>query len=397
MSRVRFGDPVACRLEPQGVTHASCLGGGGMAPPEDAVRRCDTWQPERIHPSRGAALDRSSPGATRLARVVTVFVAAACSSACGARTELAESRLVDASASDRAPVGAPNACASPPPEGGGLVDGGGAGFQSGNVYVAPLTDPIDPIVAGRRDPYLLRGTVISRTRLPATDRFNPVLWDISGASRDLWNAGITLSEAGPVALQPFAPRVITMSVRVPAGAVSARLSLRAASADNSLQSIASAADLITGAAPDGVRPPRARPAAIHPGPVAGRGQPPRRHRLRGTHPATERQQRDPVRVQLPHQRRERRGQLPLPRPVGRPDGALDAGRADPHRAGRRPRQRASLQGADHQLSARRHQHRVVRRRLCGEVRRRGDGADAVEIWCAFRSSVANRTSRRPVA
>jgi hypothetical protein len=195
-------------------------------------------------------VDRSSPRATRLARVVTVFVAAACSPACGARTDLSESRLVDASASDRAPVGAPSACAAPLPDGGGLVDGGGAGFQSGSVYVAPLTDPIDTIVAGRSDPYLLRWTVISRTRLPATYRFNPVVWDIRGASENLWNAGITLSDVGPVELQPFAPRVITMSVRVPAAAVSARLSLRAASADNSLQAIASAVDLIAGAAPE---------------------------------------------------------------------------------------------------------------------------------------------------
>jgi hypothetical protein len=101
--------------------------------------------------------------------------------------------------------------------------------------------------------------VISRTRLPATYSFSTVLRDITGASEAAWAAGITLSETGPVELQPFTPRVITMTVRVPAAAVSAKLALRAATAGNTIEKTGSAVDFVSGAAPE-VSDPRVRVA-----------------------------------------------------------------------------------------------------------------------------------------
>jgi hypothetical protein len=144
-------------------------------------------------------------------------------------------------------------------------------FQSGTVDVLTPTDAIGTIIAGRAEPYILNWTVISRTRLPATYSFNPVLRDVTGASEAAWTAGITLSETGPIELQPFAPRVIRMSVRVPAAAVSAKLSLRAATASNTIERTGSAVDFIAGSAPE-VSDPRVR-VALRPVPMLFQGAP----------------------------------------------------------------------------------------------------------------------------
>ena len=122
--------------------------------------------------------------------------------------------------------------------------------QSGNVVVQAPTDVLGTIVAGRPTPYVLRWTVIGRTRLPATYSFTTSVTDVVGATEALWRSGITLSETGPIELQPFQPRVITMSVLVPTGATAANLSLRAATSDQSLANGGSPIAFITGIAPE---------------------------------------------------------------------------------------------------------------------------------------------------
>jgi hypothetical protein len=123
-------------------------------------------------------------------------------------------------------------------------------FQSGNVVVEAPTDVLGTIVAGRPTPYVLRWPVISRTRLPATYSFTTSVTDVVGASEALWRSGITLSETGPVEMQPFIRRFVTMNVLVPTGATSANISLRAANADQSLANGGSPIAFITGSAPE---------------------------------------------------------------------------------------------------------------------------------------------------
>ena len=105
-------------------------------------------------------------------------------------------------------------------------------IQSGNVFVLAPGDALGTILVGNT--YTLRWKVISRTRLPATYSFTTSVTEVVGASETLWRNGISLSETGPVELQPFVERVVTMSVKVPAGATSANISMRAANADQSL-------------------------------------------------------------------------------------------------------------------------------------------------------------------
>lgn len=129
--------------------------------------------------------------------------------------------------------------------------------QGGNVVVTgPANDGLGTIVPGRPTPYVLRWTVVSRTNLPATYHFTPSVTNVVGATEAQWRSGITLSETGPIQLEPFQARIIAMNVLVPVGATSAYVSLRAASADQSLANGGSPIAFVAGSVPE-ISEPRA--------------------------------------------------------------------------------------------------------------------------------------------
>jgi hypothetical protein len=129
--------------------------------------------------------------------------------------------------------------------------------QGGNVVVTgPANDGLGTIVPGRPTPYVLRWTVASLTNLPATYHFTPSVTNVVGATEAQWRSGITLSETGPIQLQPYQARIVAMNVLVPVGATSAYVSLRAASADQSLDSAGSPIAFVAGSVPE-ISEPRA--------------------------------------------------------------------------------------------------------------------------------------------
>lgn len=117
--------------------------------------------------------------------------------------------------------------------------------QSGVLAIKSVGPALGTITVGTT--YSLIWQVIAAAKLPATCTFAPVVADVNGATVKAWTDNIQISQPGPIQLASGVPLLVTMTIKVPASAVSANISLGGASDDNIVKGSASPIAFIVGA------------------------------------------------------------------------------------------------------------------------------------------------------
>ena len=126
--------------------------------------------------------------------------------------------------------------------------------QGGLVVIFDQTPPLGEIIIGNS--YTLSWLVDSQTVLPVTYNFNLVFTDVTGATASLWLNGSSVNPTVPTQIRRGTPQLVTATVRVPEGATSAQVALRAESTDHAFSRTSATLGLTVGDTPN-VSDPRA--------------------------------------------------------------------------------------------------------------------------------------------
>lgn len=116
--------------------------------------------------------------------------------------------------------------------------------QSGILTVKSVGAALGTITIGTT--YSLVWQVIATAKLAATCTFTPIVTDVNGATTKAWTDNIQVGQPGPITLAQGAPLLVPMTVKVPAGAVSANISLGGSSDDGIVKGMASPIAFIIG-------------------------------------------------------------------------------------------------------------------------------------------------------
>lgn len=117
--------------------------------------------------------------------------------------------------------------------------------QSGTLAIKSVGPALGTITIGTT--YSLVWQVIAATKLPATFTFAPLVTDVNGATVKAWTDNIQIGTPGPVQLASGVQLLVTMTVKVPANAVSANISLAGTSDDTIVKGAASPIAFVIGA------------------------------------------------------------------------------------------------------------------------------------------------------
>ncbi|HEX8380605.1 MAG TPA: IPT/TIG domain-containing protein [Allosphingosinicella sp.] len=112
-------------------------------------------------------------------------------------------------------------------------------IPGGTVFVKYQGAPLPPIKVG--DTYNLVWRVVSQLNVPQTFTLAPLVTSVVGSSHSAWLAAIKLAPATDVTLEPGEFVDVTMTVKVPSGATSANINLRAESTTSSFEGQSSSA------------------------------------------------------------------------------------------------------------------------------------------------------------
>jgi len=143
--------------------------------------------------------------------------------------------------------------------------------QGGTTVILPQTPPLGQINIGQT--YSLSWLVDSQTVLPVTYTFSLVFTNVVGASVSAWQTLAQVTPSQPKEIHAGAPFLVTATVKVPNGATSAQVALKAESLDHAFVRTSDTLDFTVGQTP-AVSDPRVLltlPALI--GPFDSQGQP----------------------------------------------------------------------------------------------------------------------------
>src|SRR5438876_9730243 len=93
--------------------------------------------------------------------------------------------------------------------------------QSGVLAIKSVGPALGTITIGNT--YSIVWQVICASKLPATCSFTPVVTDVNGTTVKAWTDNIQVGTPGPIQMAPGAQLLVTMTVKVPASAVSANI------------------------------------------------------------------------------------------------------------------------------------------------------------------------------
>lgn len=116
--------------------------------------------------------------------------------------------------------------------------------QGGQVVIFDQTAPLGEIVIGNT--YDLSWMVDSQTVLPVTYNFSLVFSNVVGASVAAWQADSPITPSGAREIRRGTPQLVTARVKVPTGATSAQLALKAESADRAFSRTSDSLDFTVG-------------------------------------------------------------------------------------------------------------------------------------------------------
>jgi hypothetical protein len=120
--------------------------------------------------------------------------------------------------------------------------------QGGLVVIFDQTPPLDEIVVGNT--YTLSWLVDSQTVLPVTYNFTLEFTNVVGATVSLWRSDSNVNPSGPREIRRGNPQLVTATVRVPEGATSAQVALRAESTDHAFGRTSATLALEVGETPE---------------------------------------------------------------------------------------------------------------------------------------------------
>jgi hypothetical protein len=117
--------------------------------------------------------------------------------------------------------------------------------QSGVLAVKSVGPALGTITIGTT--YSIVWQVIPAAKLPGNYTFTPLVTDVNGATLKAWTDNIQVGQPGPIQIAPGIPLLVTMTIKVPANAVSANISLAGTSDDAIVKGAASPIAFIIGA------------------------------------------------------------------------------------------------------------------------------------------------------
>jgi len=120
--------------------------------------------------------------------------------------------------------------------------------QGGILAIKSVGPALGTITIGAT--YTIIWQVIPAAKLPGNYTFMPLVTDVNGTTAKAWTDNIQVATPGPIQIAPGMPLLVTMTVKVPASAVSANISLAGTSDDTIVKGSASPIAFIIGAQPE---------------------------------------------------------------------------------------------------------------------------------------------------